>query len=262
MSRAVPAVSRALDILELFFENPILSAPDIVRRLGLPRTTVHQLLGTLLDRGYLVLEADQPARYRLGSMVFQLGGLYAENLDLAREAQKVARDVAAACSETVHVAVLDCTDIVYIARADSTHPVRMVSAVGKRIPAHCTGVGKILLAGLPPEAFNALYPAGGRPLAMLTPNSITSRAKLRRVVTKIRGDGLAYDDCESSPDVHCVAAGVYDHTDRMVAAMSISVPTPRWNDRSRRFLADIVRTGALVLSANLGATLTGEHAAR
>lgn len=262
MTRAVPAVSRALDILELFLDSPTLSAPEIVRRLGLPRTTVHQLVCTLLDRGYLTQEIGQPAHYRLGAVVFQLGGVFAENLDLAREAQTVAVDVAAACAETVHVAVLDGTDIVYIARVDSTHPVRMVSAVGKRIPAHCTGVGKMLLSGLPPELFNALYPSAGRPLAMLTPNSITSRAKLRRVVAKIRSEGLAYDECESSPEVHCVAAGVYDHTDRMVAAMSIAVPTSRWNDETRSAWGHVVRCGAAVLSANLGSRRTGERAAR
>ena len=132
MARVVPAVSRALDILELFLDRPTLSAPEITDRLELPRTTVHELLGTLVERAYLVPVGGQPTRYRIGMRLFQLGASFADHLDLAREAQDVAHDIAAACDETVHIAVLDGADVVYIAKVDSTHPVRMVSAVGRR----------------------------------------------------------------------------------------------------------------------------------
>src|SRR3954454_7175117 len=148
MGRAVPAVTRTLDILELFLDRPSLSAPEITERLGLPRTTVHELLSTLTDRAYLIAMPGQPTRYRLGMRLFQLGSVFADQLDLSQEALQVAREVAAACDETVHVAVLDGTEVVYVAKVDSTHPVRMVSAVGRRLPAHCTGVGKMLLTGL------------------------------------------------------------------------------------------------------------------
>jgi DNA-binding IclR family transcriptional regulator len=251
MGRAVPAASRALDILELFLGAPVLSAPEIGRRLELPRTTVHELLGTLLDRSYLVQVPGQPVRYRLGIRLFQLGSVFAENLDLAREAQKVAADVAAACDETVHVAVLDGSDVVYIARVDSVHPVRMVSAVGRRVPAHCTGVGKMLLSGLSARELDGLYPRR-RQLATMTSRSIPTSARLRSVLAEVRAQGLAYDNGESSEDVNCVAAGVHDHTGAMVAAISISVPTTRWNDVTRTKWAELVRSGAATLSENLG----------
>src|SRR6266536_4501941 len=178
MGRAVPAVSRALDILELLLSNDSVSAPEITERLGLPRTTVHELVATLVDRSYLSVLAGQPTRYRLGMRLFQLGGVFAEHLDLAREAQAVAHEVAACCDETVQVAILDGSDVVYIAKVDSTHPVRMVSAVGRRLPAHCTALGKMLLSGLSPEAFEARYPRD-RPLQRMTPRSITSVVRLR-----------------------------------------------------------------------------------
>lgn len=251
MSRAVPAVSRALDILELFFDELLLSAADIATRLGLPRTTVHELLSTLVDRRYLVQIQGQPLRYQLAVRVFQLGAAFAQQLDIVRESQQVANEVAAACGETVHVAMLEGRDVIYIARVDSTHPVRMVSAVGQRVPAHCTGVGKTLLSDLSSEGFTALYPHSNA-LQKLTPNSITSTSRLKAEIAKIREQGLAYDDCESNEDVHCVAAGVRDHTSTMVAAMSISVPTLRWNDASRRQLTELVLKGARALSESLG----------
>ncbi|CAM5726538.1 DNA-binding IclR family transcriptional regulator OS=Streptomyces violarus OX=67380 GN=FHS41_003360 PE=4 SV=1 [Streptomyces violarus] len=139
MGRLVPAVTRALDILELFLDGDgTLSAPDIVRRLQLPRTTVHELVTTLAARKYIVPVPGQSGRYRLGVRPYQLGARYAEQLDLAAEGQQVARSVAETCDETVHVAILEDTDVIYIAKVDSTHAVRMVStAAGRRLPAHC-----------------------------------------------------------------------------------------------------------------------------
>jgi IclR family transcriptional regulator, KDG regulon repressor len=253
MGRAVPAVSRALDILELLLSNDSVSAPEITERLGLPRTTVHELVTTLADRSYLSVLPGQPTRYRLGMRLFQLGGVFAEHLDLAREAQEVAREVAASCDETVHVALLDGTDVVYIAKVDSTHPVRMVSAVGRRLPAHCTGVGKMLLSGLTPEALDARYPPGAQLLAM-TPQSITSPRRLRSHLAEVRAQGIAYDNCESNAAVNCAAAPVYDSDGAMVAAMSISVPTLRWNDEVREAWSKLVRDGAAKLSQRLGYT--------
>lgn len=251
MGRAVPAVGRALDILELLLDRPNISAPEVTERLGLPRTTVHELLTTLTDRAYLVPIPGQPTRYRLGLRVFLLGSSFAERLDLAQEAHAAAGEVAAACDETVHVALLEGTDVVYIAKVDSTHPVRMVSAVGRRLPAHCTGVGKMLLSGLTAKELDAHYPRDRRLLSM-TPRSITSPAKLRTHLAEVRKAGIAYDDCESNDAVHCVAAPVYERSGAMVAAMSISVPNIRWADRGRAEWADLVRSGAAALSHRLG----------
>src|SRR3954452_9366009 len=185
MSRAVPAASRALNILELFLDAPVLSAAEIVNQLGLPRTTVHELLGTLADRSYLVVLPGQPLRYQLGVRLFQLGSVFAQQLDLAREAQKVAAEVAAECDETVHVAILEGTDVIYIARVESTHPVRMVSAVGRRLPASCTGVGKLLLSALDDGEVEALY-SGLDALPTMTSRSISSLARLKRELAEIR----------------------------------------------------------------------------
>src|SRR3954452_5010805 len=243
MSRAVPAASRALNILELFLDTPVLTAADVVNRLGLPRTTVHELLGTLADRSYLFVVSGQPLRYQLGVRLFQLGSVFAKQLDLAREAQRVAAEVAAECQETVHVAILEGTDVIYIARVESTQPVRMISAVGRRLPAHSTGVGKMLLSSLTGDELDALF-RDREPLPRVTPRTITSLARLRSELAAIDARGLAYDEAESSEDVHCVATGVRDHSGAMVAAMSVSVPITRWSDARRDALADLVRAGA------------------
>ncbi|MFG2721962.1 IclR family transcriptional regulator [Streptomyces sp. NPDC048416] len=251
MGRLVPAVARALDVLELFLESEgSLSAPDVIRRLGLPRTTVHELLTTLAARSYLAPVQEQPGRYRLGVRTHQLGSRYAEQLDLAAEGQQVARAIAETCDETVHVAILEDADVIYIAKVDSTHAVRMVSAAGRRLPAHCTSVGKMLLAMLPEDELDARL--GERELLAMTPDSITGPAALRSALAEIRERGTAVEHRESNPDVSCVAAPVRDGAGRVVAALSISVPMIRWSEEREAELSALAEKGAGDLSARLG----------
>jgi DNA-binding IclR family transcriptional regulator len=250
MPRVVPAVIRALDILELFLDRPQLSAREVAERLGLPRTTVHELLVTLVARSYLISVPGQPVQYRLGMPLFQLGAAFAGRLDLVREAQSVARDVAAACDEAVHVAVLDSTDVVYLVKVDSTHPVRMVSGVGLRLPAHCTAVGKVLLANLDPESLDAVLAA--RTLPGMTPDSITDPDALRAHLDEVRAEGVAVDVGESDSAMRCAAAAIRDHSGATIAAMSVSAPIIRWTAQAQVEWVKLVREGAATLSARMG----------
>jgi DNA-binding IclR family transcriptional regulator len=249
MARVVPAVIRALDILELFLDRPRLSARDIAERLGLPRTTVHELLVTLVARSYLISVPGQPVQFRLGMPLLQLGAAFTGQLDLVREAQGVAQDVAAACDEAVHVAVLDGADVIYLVKVDSTHPVRMVSAVGRRLPAHCTAVGKMLLSSLDPATLDALLPY---PLPGMTADSITDPEQLRAELDSVHSAGVAVDHGESDSAVRCVGAPVRDHTGMTVAAMSVSAPIIRWTPAAHTEWTRLVRNGAAALSTRLG----------
>jgi IclR family KDG regulon transcriptional repressor len=250
MPRVVPAVVRALDILELFLDRPQLSAREVTERLDLPRTTVHELLVTLVARSYLIAVPGQPVQYRLGMPLFQLGAAFAGRVDLVREGQGVARDVAAACNEAVHVAVLDGADVIYLVKVDSTHPVRMVSAVGRRLPAHCTAVGKILLAGLDQSSLDAALAKGA--LAGMTPDSITDPDRLRAHLEGVRAESVAADVGESDSAMRCVAAAVRDHSGAVIAAMSISAPIIRWTPQAHVEWTELVREGAATLSARMG----------
>lgn len=251
MARAVPALERAFDILELFLDEPELSTPEITAKLGLPRTTVHELVGTLVTRGYLSPATRDGNRFRLGVRGFQLGSAYADRLELAHEGQRVAEEIAERCHETVHLGVLESTEILYIAKVDSRHPVRMVSAIGRRLPAHCTAVGKALLAALPRARFKELY--AGVTLTRMTDNSLTTRTALRTELDRIStGGGLAREYCESNDAVACVAAPVYDRSGEVTAAMSIAVPIVRWDDQAEVRLGELVAEGAATLSERLG----------
>jgi DNA-binding IclR family transcriptional regulator len=127
-----------------------------------------------------------------------------------------------------------------------------VSAAGRRLPAHCTAVGKMLLASLPPEELDARLPEGAGPLRAMTPNSITSPEELRRLLVEVRERGVASEQRESNPDVSCVAAPVRDRAGRVVAALSISVPMVRWSEERQDELTGLAVKGAGQLSERLG----------
>jgi IclR family transcriptional regulator, KDG regulon repressor len=249
--RLTPAVVRSLDILELFLDaRHGLTAPEVGQRTGLPRTTVHEMLTTLAARKYLRRD-DATATYHLGLSVFRLGNAFAERLDLHAVGLRVARPVSEKCDETVHVAVLDGSDAMYVCKVDSTQSVRMVSRAGGRVPAHCTAVGKTLLAHLPEAERRRLLKED---LERLTPESITEPHVLANQLDEIRKRGLAFEHGESSADVTCVAAPVRDHSGTVVAALSISVPNMRWHYRSVQEWEQLALAGAQTLSCELGFT--------
>jgi IclR family KDG regulon transcriptional repressor len=247
----VPALSRGLDILELFLDGAHeLGAPDVVARLGLPRTTAYELMQTLAARGYLEPVDGSRGTFRLGLRTFELGTAYGEGIDLMREARRAVVQITELTGETSQGAVLSGADVFYIARAESAYAVRTVSAVGRRLPAHATGVGKALLGTLSEDAVRARY--GGDQLPMLTKQTATSLSELEPELRRIRSSGLAWDFCESNEDVCCVAVAVYGRTGP-AAAISVSVPITRWTPSTATEYARVVREQAGLLSARLGA---------
>lgn len=250
--RCTPAVMRAFQILSLMRERGPMTVREVATGLDLPRSSVHELMHTLATLGAIAPADGGGGRFGLGLLLHELGSAYLSEVDLAREGQRVAEQVAAACGETVHLATLDGIEVVYLVKVDSIHAVRMVSAVGRRLPAHCTGVGKALLAGLPDDELARRFGGDEARLPAMTPGSIASVPALRVALAAVRRAGYAIDDCESNRDVRCVAAPVYDHRGAMVAAVSISVPVSRTAEDWPGELTGLVRTGAADLSRRLG----------
>jgi DNA-binding IclR family transcriptional regulator len=250
--RLVPALKRGLQILQALSES---SGPqtgaDLCRATGLPRTTVHDLLHTLVALDYAREIDPQLHSFGLGPRVLALGHSYLAGLDFGTEADRVVRRVSQQSGETVQLAVLDGADALYVAKAESRNPLRLVSAVGRRLPAHLTGVGKALLAYLPEEELSHLFDDPGH-LPTMTPHSIGTLDQLKGALERVRAKGYAEDHCESNPDVACVAAPIRGEHEEVVAAISISVPVTRWNDAYRDELRAQVLTAARQFSRTLG----------
>lgn len=252
VARLTPAVVRTLDILELFVAGePELTAPEIVARTGFPRTSVHELLKTLVAREYLQRD-DRTGTYRLGVHALHLGNAYSAQFDLLSAANLVVRSVAERSGETVSVAVRDGTDVLFLAKVEGRHVMRLPSAIGRRLHAHVTGLGKALLAALSEQEVRELY-AGVRELPALTPHSIRRLDALDVELAEVRArDGIAFEVEESTPNIRCVAAPVRDVTGQVVAAFSVSLPIARWPQQPVEYWVDLARGGADELSRQLG----------
>src|SRR5215471_6666720 len=198
--RSTPAVLRAFQILSLIRERGPMTVREVAAGLDLPRSSVHELIHTLATLGAISTADGASGRFTLGLLLHELGSAYISEVDLAREGQRAAERVAAACGETVHLATLDGVEVVYLAKVDSVHAVRMVSAIGRRLPAHCTGVGKALLAGLSDDELALRFGGDAASLPAMTPRSIPTVEALRQALVDVRWRGHAIDDCESNRD--------------------------------------------------------------
>jgi IclR family KDG regulon transcriptional repressor len=247
---SVKSADRALELLELFAGEPDgLTLTDVSERTGWPKSSSLALLRTLQGRKFL--EVSPEAKYRLGPRVASLGSAYLNNLSLAREGAEVVRDVARECDETVHLAVLRGGDVLYVAKEEGGGQMRMVSSVGRMIPAHATGVGKVLLAALPAEDLNRIHPPD-EPLRAMTVKTVTDRKVFGQTLARVRDQGYARDDGESTIGVMCIAAPIRDVSGKVIAAMSVSVPEPRFTEDRIPRLHGILMDGARRLSLRMG----------
>jgi IclR family KDG regulon transcriptional repressor len=221
----IQSVSRALELLKLFSEEPDLSLTEISQRLSLSTSSVFRLLATLQAHGYL---EQNPAsrRYRLGVACLELGGTFLSQSDVRRRALPILRSLRDDCRETVHMGMLDGREVVYIEKLESLQPIgSMGSRIGARAPARCTALGKAMLAYRPEDEVRRLYPEPELP--QLTPSTITDLEELIKELDRIRERGYAIDEQENELGVKCIAVPIWDHLHNARVAVSVSGPAER-----------------------------------
>lgn len=246
----IRSLQRGLTILEIIGkrEQPTALA-DLSRELGLHPSTVFHLLKTLVAQGY-VARVRGARTYRLGPKVFSLAAAAAHEQALAELATPYLADLVRATGETSHLAIYDRGEVVVIAKLDGGGPLRLTERVGTPRPAHCTAIGKVLLAGLAPSDLRTSL--DGRRLPRFTARTITSPARLRAELVRVRRRGYAVDDEEYSLGIRCVAAPVRDFSGKVVAALGLSAPTWRMDDARLAETAALLRRQAAQVSAALG----------
>jgi DNA-binding IclR family transcriptional regulator len=225
------------------------SLTTLSRAVGLHRTTVFRILGTLRARGYVTREADTD-RYRLGVRVLTLAGAVLDDLDIRQVARPPLEALRTASRELVFLSVMEGGEVVTVERLDSDQPLSLRAQLGSRRPAHCTAAGKAFLAVLPEAEREAILQ---KPLASFTPRTVTAPEQVRLQLVEIRARGFAWDDEEYFDGVRCVAAPVFGIERRIVGVVSLAAPTMRtpW-ERLWRLGAE-VRTTARAISERLGA---------
>lgn len=241
-------VTKALGVLQAFsYDHPVMGVSELSRQLGMGKSSVHRILSTLAEAGFVVKTDDD--RYRLGLKLHELGQLVVASLELREVAHVPLERLRNETGETVHLAVLEGTDVVYVHRFESQATLRMFSRLGRRIPAHTTSSGKCLLAFGEPEAIDEVIAAG---LKRIGPRSITSKTVFRDTLKKVRADGHAVSVEENERGVISVGAPVFGHDRSCVAAVSIAGPMLRMTMEKVPTYARQVRRCALEISKGMG----------
>ncbi|MFF5233545.1 IclR family transcriptional regulator [Dactylosporangium sp. NPDC000521] len=234
---SIKSAERVLQILDLVARHSDgIDASGIRTALKLPRSSLHGLLRVLSDHGYLFVDPDSRV-YRVGLHAWEVGQAYSHNQNITVLVGPEMRALRDELNETVQLAVLDGLDNVYLAKEESDHPLRLVSGVGLRLPAHTTALGKVLLAGLPAgELRRRLI---GVTLQRFTKSTVGDKAELLRRLAAVRTNGFAEDDGEYTVGLYCVAVPVRSESGAVVAAVSCSTPSARAGaagDRAQRYL--------------------------
>jgi IclR family KDG regulon transcriptional repressor len=249
-SKVIGSVQRAVDILNLFDgQCPQLGTTDIARALGLHKSTVASLVYTLEANGYLTQDPES-RKYRLGLKLVERASAMLEQVEIRQIAHPFLQQLRDKWNETVNLAVLDGSDIVYIERFLGTKALGMRSEVGNRAPAHCTALGKAILACYPAAYVQSFVKRYG--LVSVTPKTITDPDEFLADIEKTREQGFGLDDEENEIGGRCVAVPIFDHTGSAVGAVSISAPTARLPVDQVKDAGAMVRDTAKAISRGLG----------
>jgi DNA-binding IclR family transcriptional regulator len=242
------ALVKGIAIINLLAEHKNgLRLTDLVSRIDLPRGTIVRLLSVMID-AHLVRHS-QDGRYRLGPQCAVWGADFLAGLELREVASDVMARLAQLSDETCHLGVRDGNSVLYIDKVESQHSLRMVSRVGGSNPLHCTGIGKAILAFIPPDELDEYC---SRPLERRTANTIVAPEILRAELQRIRDRGYAVDDIENEVGVRCIGAPVFDHNGDLVGSISLAGPTLRMTWERIEQLTSPIIEGAHELSTRLG----------
>jgi DNA-binding IclR family transcriptional regulator len=219
----VKSAGRTLDLLELLADQPRpWTLVDLARELGIPKSSLHGLLRTLTARGWVRTD-DTGTRFRLGMRALRVGAAYLDGDDTVGLLNSVLDELSRRFGEAVHLGRLDGGQVVYLAKRESVHRLRLYSAIGRRLPAHATALGKALLAEHRHEDADRLL---SWPLARLTPHTLTDRQAFHANLAEVRANGYAVDREENAEGINCIAMAV-PLAVPAVDAVSISVPLTR-----------------------------------
>ena len=243
---SIQVLERSFALLDVLAAQPEpLALKLISERTGLHPSTAHRILNDLVAGRYV--DRPQAGTYRLGMRLLELGNLVKGRLDVRDAALEPMRELHKLTHQAVNLSVRQGDEIVYIERAYSERSgMQVVRAVGGRAPLHLTSVGKLFLASDDRDRVRAYAARTG--LAGHTRNSLTQLPGLERELDSVRARGVARDDEELEIGVRCLAAGIYDDSDRLVAGLSISAPADRLEDA----WVDRVKATAKQISAALG----------
>lgn len=242
------SLDRALSAVEeLARSGTELTFTELCDRTATPKATMHRLLATLQQRGYVSVSGG--GRYSAGVRCFELGSLWANKLDMRSVAAPFLQRLNEESRETVHLGVYELGDVIYIDKLESPQQVIAKSYVGRRCTATCVATGRVLLAYSETAEIDRVL---AEPMPAYTAHSITDAQQMRDLLVQARADGYAVNRCSYRDEVSGIAAPVRDHTGRVVASVGVCLPDHRFSDERLPELRDLVLQAGADISVSLG----------
>lgn len=250
----VRAVERAMRILSSFDDgqHAELAVSEIAQATRLHRATAHRIIMTLLSSGFLERTANGHG-FRLGLRVVELGLGALRGLDFRRPAFPYMQQLVERYGETCTLAMFDRGQVLYVEVIHSERALTIAAGVGRRLPAHCTASGKVLLAFLPTEVVERILNA---PLAFYTEKTITSADQLREELETVRQRGYAIADEEFEVGIWAISTPIRDVDGSVIAALSMPLPTNRLKQERIPEIAQALLEAANAVSAHVQARIT------
>ncbi len=217
--KSVHSIERAFDIIEdVAVRQNGTSLTDIATRVNLHKSTVHRIISTLLQRGYL--EKTDQGNYKLGLRLIDVVSHYINNLELQTEARSYIADIAAHVGLTCNLGVLDGDKVVHIERVNMNSLEKLYFQIGDKVNAYCSSLGKCLLSNYSKKEIEDVM--ADCSFIKFTPNTISDMESLQKEVSEVRSRGWALDDEECEAGQRCIGAPIYDYRGDIIAAVSVS----------------------------------------
>ncbi len=245
----VRSVVKVVSLFEILATQDEMGLTEISKNIKVHKSTAYRFLTSLKELGY-VRQNPENEKYSLSLRLFEVGSEVLARLNEREEARPVMKKLAEQTEETIHLGMLDGEEVVYIDKIDSPQTLRMYSKIGRRSPAYCTAIGKVLLAWAPPEIINHLL--GQRKLYRFTEHTIIEPYRLKEELHQIRERGYAEDHEEHEAGICCVAAPIRNMSGEVTASISIAVPKLRFQDERLPYFRKLVIEAAREVSSRLG----------
>jgi IclR family KDG regulon transcriptional repressor len=248
----IQSIGRAFQLLkEIAFARDGIALSELSKRVGLHNSTTFHILKTMVSLGY-VRQVRDTKRYRIGRPLFALAAGALDEIEMVSCATPILEDLSQETGESCHFSVRSGDAVMVMARTSGPGAFQLTNRVGILRPAHCTALGKVILAALDPDQFERFLKRAD--LKAHSPKSITDPDLLRREIADVRRTGIAFDDGEFDGEVRCIAVPVLDFSGQTLGAIGVSGPVWRMSIQTLQAQADTVRRAASQLSAAFGFT--------
>lgn len=248
-TQSVPSLDRALSIFELLSASKNgMTLQELVQATGVPRSSIHCLLLTLQRHSY-IHRNDRTSRYMFGLKIFGLANAAISGVKLREQAAPSLVTLLKQTGLTTHLAIREHHEIVLVSKLETPGMPRLATWLGKRMEAHCTGLGKAMIAHMPETELEELVRSRGLPRH--NESTIVSLNKLKEELGRIRQLGYALDDEEDEVGLRCIGAPVFDAAGQAVAAVSVAGSTAQITPQNLKHLAPSVLEAASHISNSL-----------